>query len=68
MLPRDLQGKFPEYPDEEEGGSEMIFKERDPAELEAELKEKVVHVDVLARAPSRSAILALFSIHVALPT
>jgi len=37
----DATGKFPEYPDEEEGGSALIFKEKDPAELAAELQEKV---------------------------
>ena len=37
---RDMQGKFPEFPDEDEGGSALIFKERDPAEVEAELKAK----------------------------
>ena len=38
---RDATGKFPEYPDEDEGGSAAIFKEKDPAEMEAELKAKV---------------------------
>jgi hypothetical protein len=38
---RDIQGKFPEYPGDDEGGSAAIFKEKDPAEVEAELKEKV---------------------------
>ncbi|XP_013416976.1 IQ and AAA domain-containing protein 1 isoform X1 [Lingula anatina] len=37
---RDATGKFPEYPDEDEGGSALIFKEKDPAEIEAELKAK----------------------------
>jgi hypothetical protein len=37
----DASGKFPEYPAEDEGGSALIFKEKDPAELEAELKAKV---------------------------
>ncbi|ELU03195.1 hypothetical protein CAPTEDRAFT_153643 [Capitella teleta] len=37
---RDASGKFPEYPDEDEGGSGAIFKEKDPAEIEAELKAK----------------------------
>ncbi|GFR80966.1 IQ and AAA domain-containing protein 1 [Elysia marginata] len=37
---RDASGKFPEYPDEDDGGSAMIFKEKDPAELEKELSEK----------------------------
>ena len=26
---RDATGKFPDYPDEEEGGSEAIFKKRE---------------------------------------
>lgn len=37
---RDASGKFPDYPGEEEGGSGAIFKEKDPAEIEAELKAK----------------------------
>merc|ERR1712147_454673 len=37
---RDATGKFPEYPTEEEGGSALIFREKDPAELEEELKRK----------------------------
>jgi len=35
---RDALGKFPDYPDEEDGGSLLIFKEKDPKELEKELK------------------------------
>lgn len=42
-LHRDATGKFPEYPDEDDGGSALIFKEKDPAELEEEMKAKVVH-------------------------
>ena len=38
---RDASGKFPEYPNEDEGGSAAIFKEKDPAEIEAELRAKV---------------------------
>ena len=38
---RDATGKFPEFPDEDDGGSAAIFKEKDPDELEKELKEKV---------------------------
>lgn len=37
-------GKFPEYPDEDDGGSASIFKEKNPEELEQELKEKVSFV------------------------
>ncbi len=37
----DATGKFPEYPGDDEGGSAAIFKEKDPAEVEAELKAKV---------------------------
>jgi len=37
---RDASGKFPEYPSEEEGGSALIFKPKDPAELEEEAKQK----------------------------
>lgn len=38
---RDATGKFPDYPDEDDGGSASIFKERDPAELAKELAERV---------------------------
>lgn len=45
MLPiyfyRDAAGKFPEYPDDDDGGSAAIFKQKDPAEVEAELAGKV---------------------------
>ena len=37
----DATGKFPDYPADDEGGSAAIFKERDPAEVEAEMKAKV---------------------------
>ncbi|KAK4471393.1 hypothetical protein MN116_004825 [Schistosoma mekongi] len=37
---RDATGKFPDYPEEDEGGSAIIFKEKTPEELERELKEK----------------------------
>ncbi|KAF5402773.1 IQ motif containing with AAA domain 1 like [Paragonimus heterotremus] len=37
---RDATGKFPDYPDEDAGGSAAIFKEKTPEELERELKEK----------------------------
>ncbi len=40
---RDATGKFPEYPADDEGGSAAIFKDKDPAEIEAELKAKVKH-------------------------
>ena len=30
---RDKTGKFPDYPDDDEGGSAAIFKEKDPAEV-----------------------------------
>lgn len=41
LIFRDATGKFPEYPDEDDGGSALIFKEKSPEELEAEMKEKV---------------------------
>ena len=44
---RDASGKFPEYPDEDEGGSAAIFKEKDPAEIEAELTAKVPIIAIL---------------------
>ncbi|PIK45491.1 putative IQ and AAA domain-containing protein 1 [Apostichopus japonicus] len=37
---RDATGKFPDFPPEDEGGSALIFKEKDPAEMEAELQGK----------------------------
>uniref|UniRef100_A0A1I8HF97 ATPase_AAA_core domain-containing protein n=1 Tax=Macrostomum lignano TaxID=282301 RepID=A0A1I8HF97_9PLAT len=37
---RDATGKFPDYPDGEEGSAEL-FKQKSVAELERELKEKV---------------------------
>ena len=30
---RDAGGKFPDYPAEDEGGSALIFKEKDPDEV-----------------------------------
>ena len=30
---RDKTGKFPDYPDDDEGGSAAIFKEKDPLEV-----------------------------------
>ena len=41
VLCRDTTGKFPEYPDDDDGGSAAIFKQKDPAELENELAGKV---------------------------
>lgn len=38
---RDATGKFPEFPEEEDGGSAIIFAQKDPIELEKELKAKV---------------------------
>ncbi|KAA0190040.1 IQ and AAA domain-containing protein 1, partial [Fasciolopsis buskii] len=37
---RDATGRFPDYPEEDQGGSAAIFKEKTPEELERELKEK----------------------------
>uniref|UniRef100_F6V6L4 Uncharacterized protein n=1 Tax=Ciona intestinalis TaxID=7719 RepID=F6V6L4_CIOIN len=37
---RDATGKFPDYPDEEDGGSALLFREKTPEEVEAELKAK----------------------------
>lgn len=37
-----MLGKFPDYPSEEDGGSLLIFKEKDPAEVEAELAALVI--------------------------
>lgn len=36
---RDVTGKFPEYPDEDEGGSAMIFKNKSVTELEKEMAD-----------------------------
>ncbi|XP_048362194.1 dynein regulatory complex protein 11 [Sphaerodactylus townsendi] len=37
---RHLTGKFPDYPDEEQGGSTAIFSEKTPEQVVAELAEK----------------------------
>lgn len=36
---RDVTGKFPDYPDEDEGGSAMIFKNKSVTELEREMAD-----------------------------
>jgi len=41
---RDATGKFPDFPDEDEGGSSAIFKEKTLEEVEAELNNKVTHL------------------------
>ena len=41
FINRDASGKFPDFPGEDEGGSAAIFKEKDPAEVEAEIAAKV---------------------------
>ena len=38
---RDATGKFPDFPDEDEGGSAAIFKQKTLEEVEAELNNKV---------------------------
>ena len=38
---RDVTGKFPDYPDEEEGGSSLIFKNKSVKELENDLENMV---------------------------
>ena len=38
---RDVTGKFPEYPDEDEGGSALIFKNKSVTELENEIANNV---------------------------
>ncbi|TPP62124.1 IQ and AAA domain-containing protein 1 [Fasciola gigantica] len=37
---RDATGRFPDYPEEDEGGSAAIFKQKTPEELELEMKER----------------------------
>ena len=37
---RDNSGKFPDYPDEEDGGSAKLFVNKTPEEIEAEIKAK----------------------------
>merc|ERR1712062_942594 len=37
---RDATGKFPDYPDEEDGGSSKLFIEKTPEEIEAEKEAK----------------------------
>ena len=53
---RDAVGKFPDYPTEEEGGSLMIFKEKDPAEVEAALKA-LVSIQISSYAPVTTGVL-----------
>jgi hypothetical protein len=36
-----VTGKFPEYPDEDEGGSALIFKNKSVTELENEIANNV---------------------------
>ena len=38
---RDVTGKFPDYPDEDEGGSALIFKNKSVAELENDIENLV---------------------------
>jgi hypothetical protein len=38
---RDVTGKFPDYPDEDEGGSALIFKNKTVKELEDDIAELV---------------------------
>jgi len=42
---RDLLGKFPDFPSEDDGGSLLIFKEKDPKELKEELEQLVCSED-----------------------
>jgi hypothetical protein len=35
---RDVTGKFPDYPDEDEGGSTLIFKNKTVAELQDDIE------------------------------
>ncbi|XP_039609173.1 dynein regulatory complex protein 11 isoform X2 [Polypterus senegalus] len=37
---RNLAGTFPDYPEEEDGGSALIFQEKNPAQLQTELAAK----------------------------
>uniref|UniRef100_UPI0037E85F5E dynein regulatory complex protein 11 isoform X1 n=2 Tax=Semicossyphus pulcher TaxID=241346 RepID=UPI0037E85F5E len=37
---RDATGSFPDYPDEEDGGSALIFAEKDPQQLREEIAAK----------------------------
>jgi hypothetical protein len=41
---RDVTGKFPDYPDEDEGGSGLIFKNKTVKELENDLEEMVIFI------------------------
>ncbi len=41
---RDVTGKFPEYPDEDEGGSALIFKNKSVTELENEMANMVINL------------------------
>lgn len=41
---RDKTGKFPDYPDDDEGGSAAIFKEKDPLEVILSICNTVIPV------------------------
>ena len=43
---RDKTGKFPDYPDDDEGGSAAIFKEKDPLEVILDICNTVIPVFV----------------------
>jgi hypothetical protein len=60
---RDVTGKFPEYPDEDEGGSALIFKNKSVTELEKEMADIEV-----SRVDPRSIILSPKSIMLSIQT
>ena len=54
---RDKTGKFPDYPDDDEGGSAAIFKEKDPAEVTF---KSFSHCLIQGRGPGRAGLLLIF--------
>ena len=59
---RDVTGKFPDFPDEDEGGSTLIFKNKSVAELEDELADMVKYI-LLENCISKIRNIPLMQIH-----
>ncbi|XP_069502115.1 IQ and AAA domain-containing protein 1-like [Ambystoma mexicanum] len=45
----DKTGKFPDYPEDEDGGSSIIFAEKTPEELKKEMEEKEAEEELAAQ-------------------
>jgi hypothetical protein len=44
----DVTGKFPDFPDEDEGGSALIFKNKSVKELENEISQMEVRKSIIS--------------------